>query len=171
MKFLANLKSNTFHIKLLWLLFGQLLKKIGLLFNLASGHPESLDILTYFLTVSFEDECPPPVGFSWLSSMVLSRPTLSKMYFLSSAIVLMWMIESCNRIGGLVLKVETIYLGLKMNWLDECVCTFYSDNWFLFYGQHYQTFFFNLSCCRYLKILCRRKNWAINMNLYRWNFV
>ena len=32
------MKSNTFHVKLLWLLFGQILEKIGLLFNLASGH-------------------------------------------------------------------------------------------------------------------------------------
>ena len=35
---LANVKGNTFHIKLLWLLFGQLLENVGLLFNLASGH-------------------------------------------------------------------------------------------------------------------------------------
>ena len=37
--FLANVKSYTLHIKLQWLLFGQLLEKIGILYNLASGHP------------------------------------------------------------------------------------------------------------------------------------
>ena len=35
-------KATTFHIKLLWLLFGQLLEKIGLYFNLVSGHPGGL---------------------------------------------------------------------------------------------------------------------------------
>ena len=32
------MKSYTFNVKLLWLLFGQLLEKVGLLFSLASGH-------------------------------------------------------------------------------------------------------------------------------------
>ena len=41
--FLAIVTVNTFHIKLLWLLFGQLLeRKIWDTSNLASGHP-SLD--------------------------------------------------------------------------------------------------------------------------------
>ena len=39
--FWAKMKSNTFHVKLLRLLFGQLLKKIGLLFYFASGHSGS----------------------------------------------------------------------------------------------------------------------------------
>ena len=34
-KFLANVKRNTFHIELLRLLFGQLLKKIGHLVTLS----------------------------------------------------------------------------------------------------------------------------------------
>ena len=34
----AKKKGSTFHVKLLWLLFGQLLEKFELLFNLASGH-------------------------------------------------------------------------------------------------------------------------------------
>ena len=38
MNFWAKVKSNTFNIKLLWLLFGQLLENFGLIFNLASGH-------------------------------------------------------------------------------------------------------------------------------------
>ena len=37
-KILANVKSNTFHIKLLWLLFGQRLGKNWATFNLAFGH-------------------------------------------------------------------------------------------------------------------------------------
>ena len=36
--FWAKEKSNTFHGNLLWLLFGQLLVKFGLLFDSASGH-------------------------------------------------------------------------------------------------------------------------------------
>ena len=38
--FWAKAKMSTFHIKLLWLLFGQFLEKIGLQFNLTSGHSE-----------------------------------------------------------------------------------------------------------------------------------
>ena len=34
------MKSNTFHVKLLWLLFGQLLERFWLVFNLSSGHSE-----------------------------------------------------------------------------------------------------------------------------------
>ena len=34
----AKVKSNTFHFRLLWLLFGQLFEIFGLLFKLASGH-------------------------------------------------------------------------------------------------------------------------------------
>ena len=36
--FWATVKGNTFHGKLLWLLFGQLLEEIGLLFNIASSY-------------------------------------------------------------------------------------------------------------------------------------
>ena len=39
-KFWAKVESNTFHVKLLWLHFGQLLEPFGLLFNFASGHSE-----------------------------------------------------------------------------------------------------------------------------------
>ena len=39
--FWTNAKSNIFHVKLLWLLFGKLSEKIGLLFNSASGHSGS----------------------------------------------------------------------------------------------------------------------------------
>ena len=35
------MKSITFHVKLLWLLFGQLLEKYGLLFNSASGQSDA----------------------------------------------------------------------------------------------------------------------------------
>ena len=34
----AKVKSNTFQVKLLWLLFRQLFQQFGLLFNSASGH-------------------------------------------------------------------------------------------------------------------------------------
>ena len=40
MNFWAKVKSNTFNIKLQWLLFGQLLENFGLIFNLASGHSD-----------------------------------------------------------------------------------------------------------------------------------
>ena len=36
--FWATMKSKTFQVKLLWLLFGQLLEKCEIIFNLASGH-------------------------------------------------------------------------------------------------------------------------------------
>ena len=36
--FWARPKSNTFHVKPLWLIFGQLLENFGLLFNSSSGH-------------------------------------------------------------------------------------------------------------------------------------
>ena len=39
-KFWAKVKSNTFHVKLLWLIFGQFLETFGLHFNSASGHSE-----------------------------------------------------------------------------------------------------------------------------------
>ena len=44
--FWAKVKSNTFHKKLLWLLFGQLMEKFGLLFNFPAGHSVT-DPLTY----------------------------------------------------------------------------------------------------------------------------
>ena len=36
--FWAKVKSNTFHVKLLWLIIGQRLEKFGLLLNSVSGH-------------------------------------------------------------------------------------------------------------------------------------
>ena len=42
--FWAKVKSNTFHVKLMWLLFGHLLEKFGLLMNLASGHSVDHDL-------------------------------------------------------------------------------------------------------------------------------
>ena len=43
------MKSKTFHVKLLWLLFELLLEKIGILFNLASGYSadDYDDLLSY----------------------------------------------------------------------------------------------------------------------------
>ena len=38
--FWAKVKSNTFHISLLWILFGQRLEIFGQLFNLASCHSD-----------------------------------------------------------------------------------------------------------------------------------
>ena len=40
MNFWNKVKSNTFHVKLQYLLFGQLLEKFGLFFNLASDHSD-----------------------------------------------------------------------------------------------------------------------------------
>ena len=36
--FWDKVKSNTFHVELLWLIFGQLLEILGYFFNSASGH-------------------------------------------------------------------------------------------------------------------------------------
>ena len=37
-EFWPTVKSNTFHVKLLWLLFWATIKTMGLLFTFASGH-------------------------------------------------------------------------------------------------------------------------------------
>ena len=36
----AKVKSNTFHVKLLWFTFGATFVKFGLIFNLTSGHSD-----------------------------------------------------------------------------------------------------------------------------------
>ena len=53
--FWAKLKSSTFHVPLLRLPLGQLLGKIGLLFDLASGHSVSRPTFQTLISLSLFD--------------------------------------------------------------------------------------------------------------------
>ena len=59
-KFLASVKRYIYHIKLQWLLCGQLLEKFGLLFNLASGYSEHRSKYTHRDSmIKYHDELTP----------------------------------------------------------------------------------------------------------------
>ena len=46
--FWAKVKSITYHVELLWILFGQLLEIFGLLFNLSLGQTDVVNVIKLF---------------------------------------------------------------------------------------------------------------------------